>query len=426
MNRWIALPCALLCALPASGAVAASPSPADEKIALARRHIEAHPGRFEPYNALALALARRARETGDPAYYRQAEEALARSLELAPGNFEGKRTRVWVLLGRHEFARALEEAEALNRQAPDDLLTYALLADARVELGHYREAEEAVQWMLDLRPGNLAGLTRGAYLRELFGDLDGAIEWMGEAYERTPPDEVEDRAWILTQLAHLHLASGEVDGADALLDRALDLFPGYHYALAQLARVRRAQQRHPEAVELLRARYRAAPHPENLYELAEALVRAGGAGEARPLFAEFEEQARRESGGWDNANRELIFYYADRAGRPADALALAAREIARRRDVATLDAYAWALHVNGRDAEAREAIEAALAVGIRDARTLYHAGVIAAALGDREAAERTLRKSLTGTLESDLAAAARGALASLEAPGSSAPKRATP
>ena len=30
--------------------------------------------------------------------------------------------------------------------------------------------------MLDLRPGNLPGLTRAAYLRELFGDLDGSVE----------------------------------------------------------------------------------------------------------------------------------------------------------------------------------------------------------------------------------------------------------
>ena len=53
----------------------------------------------------------------------------------------------------------------------------------------------------------------------------------------------------------------------------------------------------------------------------------------------------------------------------------------------TLDAYAWALHVNGRDTEARIQIAAALAVGIRDARMLRHAGKIALGTGDRAAAE---------------------------------------
>ena len=59
----------------------------------------------------------------------------------------------------------------------------------------------------------------------------------------------------------------------------------------------------------------------------------------------------------------------------------------------TLDAYAWALHVNGRDTEARTQIAAALAVGIRDAKMLRHAGEIALSTGDRAAGERYLLDS---------------------------------
>ena len=59
--------------------------------------------------------------------------------------------------------------------------------------------------------------------------------------------------------------------------------------------------------------------------------------------------------------------------QPAKALEVAQREYAWRRDVYTLDAYAWALHVNGRDAEARKQIETALAVGVRDEKLLSHA-----------------------------------------------------
>jgi tetratricopeptide (TPR) repeat protein len=86
---------------------------------------------------------------------------------------------------------------------PDDLLLYGFMTDANAELGNYADAEAACQWMLDLRPGNIPALTRAAYLRELFGDIDGAIELMSKAYDRTPPLEYEDRAWTLTQLAHL-------------------------------------------------------------------------------------------------------------------------------------------------------------------------------------------------------------------------------
>jgi hypothetical protein len=95
-----------------------------------------------------------------------------------------------------------------------------------------------------------------------------------------------------------------------------------------------------------------------------------------------------ESERADNSNRELTLYYADYANQPAKALEVATREFARRHDVFTLDSYAWALHVNGQDQEARKQIEAALAVGIRDAKLLRHAGEIALAAGNSSMAEQ--------------------------------------
>ena len=389
-------------------------SPAERKIASARLWLEKDSGSYPARNALALALARRARETGDPAYYRQAEEALEASFRISPGNVEAARLKVWTLLGKHEFARALEEARALNRRMPDDLLTYAFLTDAHVELGNYEEAEEAAQWLLDLRPGNLAGLTRGAYLRELFGDVDGALEWMLMAHDQTHFNENEDRAWILTHMGHLEASRGRLEASEGYLAQALELFPDYHYALGELGKVRMAQKRYPEAVSLLRLRYEKAPHPENLYQLAGALALAGETEEAKAFFTTFERQARAESEGVDNANRELVFYYADRASEPESALAIAEREMARRRDVFTRDAFAWALHRSGKSAAARGEIEAALAVGIKDARMLYHAGAISAASGDRKAALRYLEESLALNPYSPVATEARESLQQLE------------
>jgi len=386
-------------------------SPAGQRIARARAAIGADPLNWRAHNDLALALARRARETSDTTFYDRADEAAKESLRIAPGNLEGRKTRVWILLGRHEFGPAREEAERLKGEAPDDLMVLGFLVDANIELGNYREAEEAAQRMLDLRPGNIPGLTRAAYLRELFGTVEGAVELLDAAYQRTPHREVEDRAWLLTHLAHLRLSEGKVEEAERLLAQALALFPGYHYALANLAKVRLAQDRAPEAVELLEQRYRAAPHPENLYALAEALKKAGRREEATASFAEFEKKARAEMAGADNANRELIFYYTDHAARPAEALRVAQTEITRRRDVHTLDAYAWALSANGRHAEARREIEAALAVGVRDAAMVYHAGIIAAGLKDQSTAERYLRQSLELNPRSDVAKRARNILA---------------
>ena len=109
--------------------------------------------------------------------------------------------------------------------------------------------------MLNLRPGNVAGLTRAAYLRELHGDLSGAVELMHMAYDATPFQESEDRAWLLTQIAHLQLLSGNLPEAEMYANGALGLFPNYHYALGTLAQVRVEQNRNDEAITLLEKRY---------------------------------------------------------------------------------------------------------------------------------------------------------------------------
>ena len=377
-------------------------SPAEQSIANANKLIEKNAQNYEAYNALALALSRRARETSGVKFYSMAEDALKKSFEIKPDNFDGERTHVWLLLGKHEFAAAREEAQKLNKKMPDDVMMYGFLTDANVELGNYAEAEKAAQWMLDLRPGNLPGITRAAYLRELLGDVDGALDLMNMAYQSTPPSEVEDAAWIITQMAHLNLSVGRTAEAERELKQALSLFPGYHYALANLAKVRIQQKRFDEAVDLLRHRYSAAPHAENLYDLADALLRAGRKVEAAEAFAEFEQKSLLETAKTDNSNHELVFYYADYAHQAGKALEVAEREIARRHDVFTLDSYAWALHVNGRDQDARKQIESALAVGVRSAKLFRHAGEIALAAGDRTAAEKYLRQSAElNALDSD-------------------------
>lgn len=372
-----------------AAALSPNATPAERRIAAAETAITRDPDAVRPQVDLAMAFARRARETADPEFYEKADQALGRALAKSPDDYEALRARIWIRLGQHRFAEARDEAQALQKRAPDDLLLYGFLGDAHMELGDYAAAEEALQWMLNLRPGNVAALTRGAYFRETIGQVPGALQFMIEAFERTPVDETEDRAWILTQIAHLQLSTGAVAEAEATAQRALAAFPGYHYALAQLAAVRMAQGRHVEAAALFRERYEKAPHPENLYDVGRALERAGRKAEAKAAYARFEQEAVGESKSADNCNRELIAYYVA-SGRAADGLRIAEREIARRRDVLTLDAYAWALQANGRVAEARTQIEAALAVGTKDARILYHAAVIAHRAGDRAAARRHL------------------------------------
>jgi tetratricopeptide (TPR) repeat protein len=371
----------------------AGTTPAEASVSEALKTISANPALPAPYNVLAMALLRRARETSDASYIQEAEDAVRKSLQLAPDNFESQRTQVSVLLAKHEYPAALEEARILNKRIPDDVMTYGLLTVANAEVGNYDDAEKAAQWMLNLRPGNLPALVNTAYLRELFGDPEGAYEVLDLALQSTAPTETEQRAWILTRMAHMRLISGNADAANSLLQRSLETFPGYREALGGLAQVRLAQKHYDEAITLLKQSEPTPGRAASLYSLAEALELAGRTNDAKQAFQEFEVRAEAESVGKDNANRELIFYYADDARKPALAIQLAKQELAWRHDVYTLDAYAWALHVNGQDTEARKQIEAALAIGIRDAKMLRHAGEITLKLGDVAAAQRYLQQS---------------------------------
>ncbi len=357
-------------------------TPAETAIEKAQAEIAKHPDHAQSYDALAMAYARRARETSDVEYYAKAEETLQRSFALAPDNYEGLKTQAWLELGRHEFAKALETATKLNKKVPDDVIVYGYLADANTELGNYKEAVAATQWMLDLRAGNIPGLARAGYQRELHGNISGALELMQMAYGSTPSSETEDRAWLLTQMAHLSFVAGDLPKAEGYANGALVMFPGYHYALGMLSQVRIAQKRYDEAVQLLRTRYANAPHAENLLPLAEALELAGQTDEADKAFAEFERKSLAETNIADNSNHELIAYYVDDAHQPGKALEVAKREIARRKDVFTLDCYAWALAAIGDYQAANAQIQKALQVGVKDPKILAHASVIVQHLND--------------------------------------------
>ena len=405
---------ALAAAQSRAGAASADLSPATQTVAAAQKAISEKPAEYAGYNFLATALVRRAQETSDVSFYAQAEDAVEKSLAMAPNNFESEKIRVVILLGEHEYPAALKAATALNQKVPDDVMVYGLLTEANVALGNYEDAEDSAQWMLNLRRGNRPAFIRAAGLREIFGDAEGAYEMIDLAFQSTPANETEERASILTQMGHFRLASGNADAAEKLLQQALTTLPGYPPALGNLAQLRIGQKRYAEAVALLQQRYQVVPRADNLYDLAEALQLAGREDEAKRAFTDFESRALLESEKKDNSNRNLVFYYADHAQQPAKALTVARQEYAWRHDVYTLDAYAWALHVNGQNAEAREQIESALAVGIRDAKLFLHAGEIALRVGDVPAAKGYFKQA--AELDTADSEQARSLLSSLSGP----------
>ncbi len=395
----------------AMSATRAMGTSSEQALGNARALIAKNPNSADGYIALGIAMCYRAEESFDANLYGEAEKALNHALELSPNNFEAQKGQVCIALGRHEFAHAHDMAIVLNRRVPDDVMVYGFLVDADVALGNYGEAEKSAQWMLNLRPGNTPALVRAARLREVFGDQEGAIELLRIVLEATATGDVERRVLTLTQIAHLNLEIGNLDDAEGQLKQALTLLPSDSRSLNNMAQLSLLRNRPVEAVGLLRQSHKAVPDVATLYALAEAMEAADMKEEATRTFADFEQQARAESLSAVNANRELIFYYADHVNQPVQALQVAEQELSHRHDVYTLDAYAWALHKNGRDLEAKKQMDTALKVGVRDASIFYRAGEIESRLGNLPQAQQYLHAA--AELHSVHSPEAQSALAAL-------------
>src|SRR3990172_7532689 len=152
-------------------------SSTDGAIETLQARLRQDPDAQQAYTQLGAAYLQKARETGDPTYYGKAEGVLLRALEMKPDDFLAMAQMGALSLARHEFHQALDWGQKAHAISPDTVLIYGVIGDAQVELGEYDAALETFQTMVDLRP-DLSSYSRASYMRELHGDVDGAIEAM--------------------------------------------------------------------------------------------------------------------------------------------------------------------------------------------------------------------------------------------------------
>jgi tetratricopeptide (TPR) repeat protein len=100
--------------------------------------------------------------------------------------------------------------------------------------------------------------------------------------------------------------------------------------------------------------------------------------------------------------------YAETPATATNALKLAQHEVIARQDVGTLDAYAWALYVNGKYQEANATMQKVPAVGIP--RIFNHAGHIAQKLNNSVDATKYFQRSVQVDPSSEYADDARKSL----------------
>jgi tetratricopeptide (TPR) repeat protein len=321
----------------------------------------------------------------DQGFYKLAEQCAVCIESQHPASPDALLLRGHVLFSLHRFKEAETIARRLSetRSAPFD---HGLLGDALMEQGRLREAIDAYQRMVDLKPGPQA-YTRIAHIRWLKGDLEGALEMMRKAAAAMSPRDAESSAWAYTRLALYELQSGAARNAELACEAALHLQKDYPPALITRSRILLAQNRSNEAAQLMRKAAQINPLPEYKWFLAESLRAAGRNDEARVVEEELMQRGSAED------PRTLSLFLATRRERVDAAVALVEQEMKARADVFTFDALAWALAAQGRLNEAHEQMNRALAEGTQDARLFYHAGTILAKNGQPQEARVMLNRA---------------------------------
>ncbi|HUQ57807.1 tetratricopeptide repeat protein [Lentzea sp.] len=327
-----------------------------------------------------------ARVTADPAYYAKAEGALKNAGDTGLAAI-GMGT---LANARHDFSAARDWAQKAITALPSSAEAYGVLADALTQLGDDAGAQDAVQRMLDLKPGT-ASFARASFHLEIHGDADGARDAMKRALTAaTTPEEIAFCRYRLGELAFDH---NRLDEAAQHYEQGLAA-RGDDMTLTQgMAKVAAARGDVPDALEDYRRLTARAPLPQYLQEYAELLEAAGKADEAAKQYEVLTEQQRlmESQGAFDDLAAAL--FAADR-GDGMQALRHAETEWNRRQSVFVADAMAWALHMSGRDAEALSYSDRAVSLGWQNATFSYHRGMILAALGRVGEAQEALVQAL--------------------------------
>jgi len=359
------------------------------------------------YDGLGAAFLQKGRDTSDLSYFAMAEQSLSKALEL---------TSSWdvlaasplthlaaVCMAEHRFADAASYANQALVAGAGDPAPFALLGDAYTDMGDYEKAQTAYS---KLQPGALGGRalpgltymydTRESYLRLLHGENASAIELMQQAVELALQDHMppENVAWTYYQLGEDFFHGGDLDNSAKAYLKALSHYPGYYRGLGGLAKVRIAQRRYDEGIDLYKKAIATIPLIEYVAALADVYETLGRHQQFDKQYKLVEFIGYLSSLNKRTYNRELAVFYADHNIKLPQALELANRELENRHDVYTKDAFAWCLYRNGKLHDAAQAINAALSLGTQDALMFFHAGMIYRDLGDISRAEDYLSRSL--------------------------------
>ena len=356
--------------------------------------IRKKPDEVKNYIQLAQLYLQEGRITGNNAeYIPKAKSLLDEGERYAPNSPEITICRATIEATQHQFDKAkllAQQAIALNQHSS---FYYGVLCDAYVELGDYPNAVATCDKMMSIRP-DLRSYARVSYIRELHGDIRGAIQAMTLAADAGISGQ-ENRAWVLYNLGTLFLNENKIDTAEYIYKGILQERPNYAHALRGLARVKSVQGKLDESITLYKQAIAAMSEPAFYEGLGEVYQEKGNTVEAEKALDHAEELYQKEYESGENNRMERAEFLASHNRKLDEALTLAKESIQMRKSVHGYYVLALALFQHSDFAEASNAIQQALRIGTNDASMLYLAGAIANKTGNTTVSKKYLEQALS-------------------------------
>lgn len=359
-----------------------------------------HPEDQKTRLKLAYAYIQESRITGDHAYYDSATlQLLDDLLNKEPNNAEALCAKATVLLSQHHFTEAIAPGEKARELNPYLVSAYGVLTDANLELGNYQKAIRYADTMVSIRP-DIRSYSRISYLREIHGDINGAIDAMKMAVEAGYPG-LEQTEWCRVQLGHLYESSGDLFQAQNCYKNSVYNRPTFAFAYAGLGRIEKAKNNYYAAQKYFEQAIQLVPDASFYHELTD-LFRISNRQDAAARCAEKELECLAGSGGDESAkvhghyaDKELALVYLDLYDY-SRALQHALIEYNRRpENIEVNQTLAWVYFKMRNYVEANRYINKALATNCIQPVLMYQAGLIKKRTGENIEGEKLIRASLT-------------------------------
>jgi tetratricopeptide (TPR) repeat protein len=281
----------------------------------------------------------------------------------------------------HRLAATKRDLE-MSPELADSPQGKTIAADVTFQEGLYQEARQLYEALIE-HERTWDNLARLAHLHAKLGDIAGAEKLYVEAEDEITAKEMRSFAWVELQRGLLHCQYGRFAQAKQHYDRANHAYRGYWLVEEHIANLLAAEHKLDEAASLYKQLLQRIPKPELQQALGEVYLHMGKLSEAEDCFQKaFAIYLQSVERGDVHYYHHLVDFYCDVSGDAEQALKWARQDLQVRNNSSTQAAMARALHLAGRNDEARKMIDQALGSGAKEPSLFLQAGKIYSAAGD--------------------------------------------